>query len=241
MVREVINRCTRCPVRQSSELQTRPNPIRVGVGNCVRASLGQTRAALDAPRFCEARWLPASGVRVNSPRSVSRENTAAIACRENSLRHAPRHIRSTAALHAPRRKARPAKRPRGLRRSKSGMRLRSIFPAAKKRASRKNALRSARRQRVGRDRPGFGGPHLPLARRGPGRFARARRQCARFARRLPRRINSRRAHHRTHRPFYRPHPPTRRANPKNPAHPLAPRAAALHPAADQILKSQPIV
>ena len=34
------------------------------------------------------------------------------------------------------------------------MRLRSIFLAAKKRASRKNELRSARRQRVGRDRPG---------------------------------------------------------------------------------------
>ena len=72
-------------------------PVRVG-GLSVRASPRQHRAALHVPRFREARWLPASGVRVNSPRSASREDTAAPS--PAATIHAPRYVRSTAALHA---------------------------------------------------------------------------------------------------------------------------------------------
>ena len=82
---------------------------------------------------------------VNSPRSASREDTAA-----------PRQKHGRAARAAAKH---GAKRPRGLLRSKSGLRLRSIFLAAKNRASRKNALSSRlqlapRGVLVGCDRPG---------------------------------------------------------------------------------------
>jgi hypothetical protein len=111
------------------------------VGLSVRASPRQHRAALHAPRFREARWLPASGVRVNSPRSASREDTAAPspATKIHAPRAAPHQKHGRAARAAAKH---GAKRPRGLRRSKSGLRLRSIFLAAKNRASRKNALSS---------------------------------------------------------------------------------------------------
>jgi hypothetical protein len=141
--------------------KTRTNSQVGRVGLSVRASPKQHRASLHAPRFREARWLPASGVRVNSSRSASRVDTAAPspAATLHASRAAPRQEQRRAPRAAPKH---GAKRPRGLRRSKSGMRLRSIFPAAKKRASRKNALRSRpgltpRRQRVGRDRPGSAG------------------------------------------------------------------------------------
>ena len=124
----------------------------------MRASPRQHRAALHAPRFREARWLPASGVRVNSPRSASREDTAAPspATKIHAPRAAPHQKHGRAARAAAKH---GAKRPRGLRRSKSGLRLRSIFLAAKNRASRKNALSSRlqlapRGVPAGRDRPG---------------------------------------------------------------------------------------
>jgi len=113
----------------------------------VRVQVKPSRRSVRRPRKACAQ------VRCAAPRVTHRSTPRAATIHASRVEPGQRQRRASRA--APKH---GAKRPRGLRRSKSGMRPRSIFPAAKNRASRKNALSTRlwfgpRRQRIGAGHP----------------------------------------------------------------------------------------